>query len=54
MGFLFTGETIYLSLIGHGLHWCSGDLMHRYGFSVYRRLDLSALLAMVYTGVQEI
>ena len=25
-----------LSRIGHGLCWCSGDLMHRYGFSVYR------------------
>ena len=31
-----------LSHIGHGLRWCSGDLMRRYEFSIYRNWnDLS-------------
>ena len=51
MGFLFTGDWNYLSRIGHGLRWCSGDLM---GFLFTGIGMILAPLAMVYTGILDI
>ena len=40
-----------LSHIGHGLRWCSGDLM---GFLFTGIVKILAALAMIYAGVLEI